>query len=70
MAMSKQLSMSQLKLQAEPRQELIDSLKLQVCPQCLTAQESTTNNGAGGVKLTPNSRTLSVELINSGVSML
>jgi hypothetical protein len=62
--------MSRLKLLVEPRQELIDALELQVRAHGLTTQVGTTNSSAKRVKLTPDSSTLCIELINGRVTLL
>jgi hypothetical protein len=54
----------------EPRKELIDVLKLQVRVHCPTTRACATNRSAKRVKLTPDSSTLGVELINSRLTLL
>jgi hypothetical protein len=70
MTTSKQLRTAGLELLAEPRQELIDALKLQVRAYHPTARTGTTNRSAKRVKLMPNSSTLGVKLINSRLALL
>jgi hypothetical protein len=55
MTMSNQLSTSLLKLWTKLRQELIDSLKLQIRPHSPATGTSTTDSRAERIKLTPNS---------------
>jgi hypothetical protein len=69
-ATSNQLSTSFLKLWTKPRQELIDSLKLQIKPHSPATRTGTTNSRAKRVKLMPNSRTLCVELLNTRITLL
>jgi hypothetical protein len=59
-----------LKLWTKPRQELIDSLKLQIRPHSPAIGISTTDSRAERVKLTPNSGTLCVELLNTEITLL
>jgi hypothetical protein len=59
-----------LKLWTKPRQELVDSLKLQIRPHSPATGTSTTDSRAERVKLAPNSRTLCVELLNTGITLL
>jgi hypothetical protein len=66
----KQLSTAGLKLLAKPRQELIDTLKLQIRVHNLAARACATNSSMKRVKLMPDSSTLSIELINSGITLL
>jgi hypothetical protein len=62
--------MTGLELLAKPRQELIDALKLQIRAHNLAARACATNSSTKRVKLTPDSSTLSIELINSGITLL
>src|SRR3954470_6560852 len=66
----KQLGTTRLKLLAEPRQELKDALKLQIRAHSQTAGTGGTHNCTKRIKLTPNSSTLSIELINSRITLL
>jgi hypothetical protein len=59
-----------LELLAEPRQELIYTLKLQISAHSQTAGTSGTHNYTKRIKLAPDSSTLSVELINSRITLL
>jgi hypothetical protein len=45
-------------------------MKLQVRPHSLTTLATTTTSSTKGIELTPDSRTLGVELINSRVTLL
>ena len=65
-----QLSTPGLKLLAEPRQKLIDAVKLQIRAHNLATRACATNSSTKRIKLTPDSSTLSIELINSGITLL
>src|SRR3954462_14316118 len=65
-----QLSTPGLKLPAEPRQKLIDAVKLQIRAHNLATRACATNNSTKRVKLTPDISTLSIELINSRITLL
>src|SRR3954462_12263282 len=65
-----QLSTPGLKLLAKPRQKLIDAVKLQIRAHNLAARACATNSSTKRIKLTPDSSTLSIELINSGITLL
>jgi hypothetical protein len=67
---SNQLSTSGLKSWTKLRQKLIDSLKLQIRPHSPTTGASTTDSKTERVKLTPNSGTLCVELLNTRITLL
>jgi hypothetical protein len=67
---SKHLRTAGLELLAEPRQKLIDALKLQVRAHRPTTRAGTTNRSAKRVKLMPDSSTLGVELIISRLTLL
>src|SRR3954469_24302317 len=65
-----QLSTPRLKLLAKPRQKLIDAVKLQVRAHNLAARACATNSSTERIKLTPDSSTLSIKIINSGITLL
>src|SRR3954468_23910547 len=65
-----QLSTPGIKLLAEPRQKLIDAMKLQIRAHNLAARACATNSSTERIKLTPNSSALSIELINSRITLL
>jgi hypothetical protein len=69
-ATSNELGTSLLKLWTKSRQELIDSLKLQIRPHSPATRIGTTDSRAKRVKLMPNSRTLCVELLYTGITLL
>src|SRR3954465_7209666 len=65
-----QLSTPGLKLLAKPGQKLIDTVKLQIRAHNMAARACATNSSTERIKLTPDSSTLSIELINSGITLL
>src|SRR4051812_25063944 len=68
--MSNQLRKPELELLSEPRQKLIDAAKLQIRAHNLAARACATNSSTERIKLAPDNSTLSIELINSGITLL
>lgn len=68
--MGEELGATWLKLFTESTQVLINTVKLQVRTNSLATQTRTTSNNAQRIELALDGRTLSVEPINGGVTLL